>query len=179
MGSLSISYAKAAGYTVISTSSSHNFDLLRDCGADHVFDHNDPATVGAIRNLFPIDYWFDTIALKSSLSAMIKILASNMDPTARANILMLLPLSMTGMEAEDFPDGVTTQFLSFSTRAPENVEWHKHFLARGGFLEQGIKSGVLRGVPAEVIGGLENVADGIEKVYNGVSEKKIVIEPWA
>ncbi|KAG9194195.1 hypothetical protein G6011_04230 [Alternaria panax] len=30
MGSLSISYAKAAGYTVISTSSPHSFGLLRD-----------------------------------------------------------------------------------------------------------------------------------------------------
>jgi NADPH:quinone reductase-like Zn-dependent oxidoreductase len=179
MGSLSISYAKAAGYTVISTSSPHNFNLLRDCGADHVFDHSDPATIGAIRNLFPIDYWFDTIALKPSLSALINILAPADKPVTKANILILLPLVMTGMKAEDFPEGITTQFHRFSTHAPENAEWHAHFLARGAFLEQAIKKGVLRGVPAEVVGGLDSVAEGIERVFGGVSGKKIVVEPWA
>jgi NADPH:quinone reductase-like Zn-dependent oxidoreductase len=179
MGSLSISYAKAAGYTVISTSSPHNFDLLRDCGADHVFDHSDPATISAIRELFPIDYWFDTIALRSSLSIIIRILAPEGGAATKANILMLLPLVMTGMKAEDFPEGVTTQFHRFSTRSPENANWHEHFLARGGFLEQAIKKAVLKGVPAEVVGGLDSVADGIEKVHDGVSGKKIVIESWA
>ncbi|CAO2653525.1 Nn.00g029360.m01.CDS01 [Neocucurbitaria sp. VM-36] len=179
MGSLSISYAKAAGYTVISTSSPHNFDILKTCGADHVFDHSDFATVDAIRDLFPIDYWFDTIALKPSLSSIIKILAPEGGPVTKANILMLLPLVMTGMKDSDFPEGITTQFHSFSTHAPENAGWHKHFLARGGFLEKGIKEGVLKAVPTEVIGGLNRVAEGIEKVHNGVSGRKIVVEPWA
>ncbi|CAN9435919.1 unnamed protein product [Alternaria alternata] len=178
MGSLSISYAKTAGYTVISTSSPHNFDLLHDCGADYVFDHSDPATVGAIRDLFPIHYWFDTIALKPSLSTLVKILAPVDEPVTKANILTLLPLVMTGMKAEDFPEGITTQFHRFSTHAPENVEWHEYFLARGGFLEKAIKNGVLKGVPAEVIGGLDNVAEGIEKLHSGVSGKKIVVQPW-
>jgi NADPH:quinone reductase-like Zn-dependent oxidoreductase len=137
MGSLSISYAKAAGYTVISTSSPHNFDLLKKSGADHVFDHSDPATVSAIRQLFPIDYWFDTIALKASLSTIVKILVPEGETTTKANILILLPLMMAGMKAEEFPEGVTTQFHRFSTHAPENADWKEHFLARGGFLEQG------------------------------------------
>lgn len=59
------------------------------------------------------------------------------------------------------------------------MEWHAHFLARGSFLEKAIKSGVLKGFPAEVIGGLDNVAEGIEKVHSGVSGKKIVVQPWA
>jgi len=29
-----------------------------------------------------------------------------------------------------------------------------------------------------VLGGLEEVVEGIEKVHTGVSGKKIVIEPW-
>ena len=178
MGSLSISYAKAAGYTVVSTSSPHNFYILKSCGADHVFDHSDPATIDAIRDLFPIDYWFDTIALKSSLSSIVRVLAPKGGSVTKAHILTLLPLVMTGMKDSDFPEGITTQFHSFSTHAPENAEWHTHFLARGGFLEKGIKEGILKAVPAEVVGGLENVADGIEKVHNGVSGRKIVVEPW-
>lgn len=176
MGSLSISYAKQSGYTVISTSSPHNFDLLKACGADYIFDHSDPATVGKIRDLFPIDYWFDTISLKPSLSTIFEILAPEGEPVTKANILTLLPLVMTGIK--HVPEGITLQFLSFSTSAPENADWHKYFLARGGLLEKAIKSGTLKAVPAEVLGGLEKVADGIEKVYQGVSGKKIVIEPW-
>jgi len=176
MGSLSISYAKQAGYTVISTSSPHNFDLLKACGADHVFDHSDPATVEKIRDLFPIDYWFDTISLKPSVSTIVKILAPEGQPVTKANILVLLPPVMIGLT--DFPDGITVQFHRFSTHAPENAEWQKHFLSRGGFMEQAIKSNVLKGVPAKVLGGLERVAEGIEEVHAGVSGKKIVIEPW-
>jgi NADPH:quinone reductase-like Zn-dependent oxidoreductase len=179
MGSLSISHAKAAGHIVINTSSPHNFDFLRSCGADHVFDHNDPATINAIRDLLLIDYWFDTIALKPSLSTLIKILAPEREPVNKANILILLPHVMTDLKTKDFPEGVTTQFHRISTHAPENADWQEHFLARGSFLKQAIKSGVLKGVPAEVVSGLDSVAGAIEKVYDGVSGKKIVVEPWA
>ena len=176
MGSLSISYAKLAGYTVIRTSSPHNFDLLKACGADYIFDHSDPATVNKIRDLFPIDYWLDTISLKPSVSTILKILAPEGQPVTKANILVLLPPVMFGIT--EFPEGTTVQFHRFSTHAPENAEWHKYFLTRGGFLEQAIKSGALKAVPAEVLGGLESVAEGIEKVHTGVSGKKVVIEPW-
>jgi NADPH:quinone reductase-like Zn-dependent oxidoreductase len=177
MGSLSISYAKQAGYEVISTSSPHNFDLLKRCGADHIFDHNDPATVGMIRDLFPIDYWYDTISLKPSVSTILKILAPEDEPVTKATILVLLPPVMIGMT--EFLEGITVQFHRFSTRSLENAEWHKYFLARGGFLEKAIKGDVLKAVPADVLGGLESVATGIEEVHKGVSGKKTVIEPWA
>lgn len=177
MGSLSISYAKLAGYTVISTSSPPNFDLLKACGADYVFDHSDPTTAGAIRDLFPIDYWFDTISLKPSVSTILSILAPTDAPVTRANILVLLPPVMFGIT--EFPEGVTVQFHRFSTHSPENADWHQYFLARGGFLENAIKGGSLEAVPAEVLGGLESVPDGIERVHDGVSGRKIVIEPWS
>lgn len=179
MGSLSISYAKAAGYTVISTSSPHNFDILRACGADHIFDHSDPATVGKIRDLFPIDYWYDTISLKPSLTTIFKILAPEDEPVTKARILTLLPLVMAGVKDADVPEGITTHFHRFSTHSPENAEWNNYFLARGGFIERAIKEGVLKAVPADVRGGLESASDGIESVNKGVSGKKIVIEPWA
>jgi NADPH:quinone reductase-like Zn-dependent oxidoreductase len=177
MGSLSISYAKAAGYTVITTCSPHNFDLVKSLGADHVFDHSDFAVVDNIRDLFPIDYWFDTISLPQSLSTILKILAPEGREVTKADILMLLPPTMPGMP--QLPEGVTGRMHRFSTRSPENAEWNKWLLPRGGFLEQGIKSGVVKGVPPERIGGLENVAEGMERVFKGVSGRKLVVEPWA
>jgi len=177
MGSLSISYAKAAGYTVVTTCSPHNFELVKSLGADHVFDHSDAATVDSIRGLFPIDYWFDTISLPQSLTTILKILAPEGGEVTKADILLLLPPSMPGMP--QVPEGITVKMHRWSTHAPENAEWARWLLARGGFLEEGIKSGVIKGVPAEQIGGLEKVADGIERVFKGVSGRKLVVDPWA
>jgi NADPH:quinone reductase-like Zn-dependent oxidoreductase len=177
MGSLSISYAKQAGYTVISTSSPHNFELLRSLGADHIFDHSAPDTVNAIRNLFPIDYWFDTISLPSTLSTILKILAPEGEPVTKADILLLLPPQMPGMP--QLPEGITARMHRFSTHSPENADWQKWLLSRGGYLEQGIKHDLIKGVPPEVIGGLDKVSEGIESVFKGVSGKKVVIDPWA
>jgi NADPH:quinone reductase-like Zn-dependent oxidoreductase len=177
MGSLCISYAKLAGYTVVSTSSPHNFDLLKACGADYIFDHSDAAVVDKIRDLFPIDYWLDTISLNSSVSTILKILAPEGKPVTKAKLFTLLPLTMYGIT--EYPEGITTHFHQFAAVAPENADWAKHFLARGGYIESVIKQGLLRGVPPNVLGGLDAVAEGLDKVEEGVSGQKIVIEPWA
>jgi D-arabinose 1-dehydrogenase-like Zn-dependent alcohol dehydrogenase len=170
-------YAKLAGYTVISTSSPRNFDLLKACGADYIFDHSDPATINAIRDLFPIDYWLDTISLQPSITSIFKILAPEGKSLVTANILVLLPPSMIGVS--NIPEGVTLQAHRFATAAPENAEWHKYFLARGGYMEQAIKNDLLKTVPADVLGGLEKVSDAFDLLLKGVSARKIVIEPWA
>jgi NADPH:quinone reductase-like Zn-dependent oxidoreductase len=179
MGALSISYAKAAGYTVISTSSPHNFSLLHSLGADHVFDHSDAATIASIRKLFPIDYWFDTISLPASLTAILKILAppEGEGEYTKADILLLLPPTMPGMP--EVPEEVTARFYRWSTHAPENKEWAEWLLARGGFLEEGIKQGIIKGVPPEQIGGLGKVGEGVDRVFKGVSGRKLVVDPWA
>jgi NADPH:quinone reductase-like Zn-dependent oxidoreductase len=179
MGSLSISYAKAAGYTVVSTSSPHNFALLSSLGADHIFDHSDPETVQKIRDLFPIDYWFDTISLKSSLSTICKIVAPEGQQVTKVNILTLLPLIMAGLKEQDLPEGVSVKMHRFSTHAEENREWSEWLLSKGGYLERGIKEGVIKGVPPTVLGGLDKAAEGIDMVEKGVSGTKVVVEPWA
>ncbi|KAJ5183967.1 Protein TOXD [Penicillium capsulatum] len=48
-GTLAIQFAKLSGYTVYTTCSPHNFDLMRRLGADAVFDYKDPQSGAAIR----------------------------------------------------------------------------------------------------------------------------------
>jgi NADPH:quinone reductase-like Zn-dependent oxidoreductase len=48
-GALAIQYAKLSGYRVLATCSSHNFDLVKQLGAEAVFDYRDPASAQAIR----------------------------------------------------------------------------------------------------------------------------------
>jgi hypothetical protein len=84
---------------------------------------------------------------------------------------------MPGMPA--LPEGVTAKIHMHSTLADENREWREWALSKGGFLEKAIKGGLIKGVPTEVPGGLDKVDEAIERVYNGVSARKIILDPWA
>jgi len=111
------------------------------------------------------------------VSKIVNILAPEGQPVTKANIMILLPPVMFG--SPELPEGITVQFHRLSTSATENADWQKYFLSRGGFLEQAIKNDVLKGANPEVLGGLDKVAEGINKVHAGISGKKVVIEPWA
>ncbi|KAI1131754.1 GroES-like protein [Nemania abortiva] len=50
-GIYGIKYAKLSGLEVITTSSPHNFELLKAAGADHVFDYKSPTVGSDIRAL--------------------------------------------------------------------------------------------------------------------------------
>jgi hypothetical protein len=43
---------------------------------------------------------------------------------------------------------------------PNDTEWHAHFLGGDSFPDKTIKGGLLKAVPAEVIGDLHDVAEG-------------------
>lgn len=50
-GTLAIQFAKLSGLTVVATSSPRNFDLLKQYGADHVFDYKSPTVGQDIRKI--------------------------------------------------------------------------------------------------------------------------------
>jgi NADPH:quinone reductase-like Zn-dependent oxidoreductase len=64
-----IQLAKLAGYTVVTTCSPHNFDLVKSYGADAVYDYHSPSALEDIKKDYPnIDRAFDGISLKESTS---------------------------------------------------------------------------------------------------------------
>ncbi|KNG83239.1 protein TOXD [Aspergillus nomiae NRRL 13137] len=67
-GTLAIQFAKLSGYTVLTTCSPHNFDLVKRLGADAVFDYRDPGSAAEIRKYTnnKLKFVFDTISLKES-----------------------------------------------------------------------------------------------------------------
>ena len=71
------------------------------------------------------------------------------------------------------PEGIAAEMHRFSTHASENTERAKYFLSSGGFIEQGIKSGVIKGVPPRSLGGLDKGPAGIEALH----AEKIGIHP--
>lgn len=77
-GTLAIQFAKMSGYTVITTCSPHNFPLVRERGADHVFDYHDADCAAAIRSLTgdALALAFDCITTSESIAICCGALSS-------------------------------------------------------------------------------------------------------
>ncbi|RAH70537.1 zinc-binding alcohol dehydrogenase family protein [Aspergillus aculeatinus CBS 121060] len=67
-GALAIQFAKLSGYQVLTTCSPHNFDLVKQLGADAAFDYKDPDTPAAIRRYTDnkLRLVLDTISVEAS-----------------------------------------------------------------------------------------------------------------
>lgn len=68
-GTLCIQFAKLSGYTVLTTCSPRNFDLVRALGADAVFDYRDPKAATEIKKSTNdnLKLCMDCIALEDSI----------------------------------------------------------------------------------------------------------------
>lgn len=74
VGLYTIQLAAIYGLNIVTTCSPHNEDLIRSCGAKHVFDYNDPAVIEKITEVAPdIQHVFDTIgnSTSSTLSSQV------------------------------------------------------------------------------------------------------------
>ncbi|PYH94043.1 GroES-like protein [Aspergillus ellipticus CBS 707.79] len=67
-GALAIQFAKLSGYTVLTTCSPHNFELVKSLGADAAFDYKDANSVAEIRKYTNnnLKLVFDTISVEAS-----------------------------------------------------------------------------------------------------------------
>lgn len=184
MGAVSICYAKQAGYTVITTCSSHNAEFVKGLGADYVYDRHDSELVPKIKTHLPIDFWYDTISLPNTMSQIIELATAQHNETHEdVKLITLLPTTAAfspGMP--EIPPFIKASMLFFRNKAPENkehVEWLMGTPEKPGYLERGIKSGAIKGVPARSVGGLDKVQEGIDIVINNKhSGVKMVVEPW-
>lgn len=177
MGVLSIRYAKLAGYRVVTTASKHNHALVKDAGADVVIDRNAADVVEQLKAQQPFAFWLDTIALPETIEVLFRLAGEQRAATGKdIKIVTLLPATMQGYREP--PEGVTTQMMLFRGRLEENKSHMEWLLGKGGFMEQGLRTGTIKGVPAEVVGGLEAVQKATERIMGGVSAKKLIIDPW-
>ncbi|RMZ80058.1 hypothetical protein DV738_g3096, partial [Chaetothyriales sp. CBS 135597] len=185
-GSLGIQFAKAAGYRVVTTSSARNFDfVLKDRGADAVFDYNDPACAQKINQLTEnkLRLAWDTISLPES--AAIVSAALSTDPTLDIRYGTILPVTLP----EPQPNGrKVTQAMTFmytifnepytkfgadTPAVPENFEFAKKFVE---LTERLISEGKLKNHPEKVgPNGLLGALDGLKELQQGkVSGQKLV-----
>jgi NADPH:quinone reductase-like Zn-dependent oxidoreductase len=177
-GTLAIQFAKLSGLTVFTTSSPHNFDLVRRLGADHVFDYNSP-TVGAdIRaaSKDSIAHVFDTISTESTVAISAEAIGTSggkyssllsVDKFPRDDVTKASTIAYSGL-GETFHKG-GKEFPANK----EHLEFQTKFWKLSGEL---LAQGKFKTHPVELReGGLDKILDGVDDLKQGkVSGVKLV-----
>ncbi|KAJ5646369.1 Polyketide synthaseenoylreductase [Penicillium lividum] len=182
IGLLAIQMVKLCGHRVITTCSPHNFDLVRQYGADLVFDYKSPTCAKDIRDAskntlrYVLDPFSEVKTLRICQEAMGRTggrycaLEQYQDDlftrkTIKHELVMGGAISGEGVKLPE-PYGIPPR--------PEIGEW-----ARGWYqsVQQLITAGKLSPAPVEIIPGrFEGVLGGLDTLKAGkVSGKKLIV----
>lgn len=176
-GALAIQFAKLSGYTVLTTCSPRNFDLVKRLGADKAFDYNAPNSAATIREYTndKLKIAFDTISIEASAKFCDAALSSEGgDYSAllvvgieRANVNDRWTLGYTAV-GEEFNFGPT-----HIPAKPEDKEFAAKFWA---VAEKLLAAGKIKvHTPKVNPGGLNGVLEGLELLKaDKVSGEKLV-----
>ncbi|KAG9200847.1 hypothetical protein G6514_006555 [Epicoccum nigrum] len=107
MGTFAIQMATMSGYSVVSTSSPRNFDLVKAYGADVVLDYNSPTCAADIRKLTDNKLYYAFDIISDSASAKICTDALSTDSTIRKPIYSALLLKLAELPRDDVENTFT------------------------------------------------------------------------
>jgi len=182
-GTLAIQFAKLSGFTVVATSSPHNFQLCKDLGADAVFDYNDPTCAEQIKDFTKgnLHHAFDTISTEQTSAICVAALStSSSSPKIYSSLMPIkklpredvknnhtLAYSASGEYTRMGPDGPEIP------ASKDDLEFATMFWDLSAKL---LGEGKVKPHPVDVrAGGLKGVLEGMEDMKNGkVSGKKLV-----
>lgn len=182
-GLFTIQIAKAAGCTVVSTASQHSFDLVKEYGADAVFDYRSPDVAQEISARYPdISLAVDCISQKSSLG----ICDSVIGPKG-GKVITVLPTT-----GKDKTPGIKHELIMSYTLFGLAFQWLPPFGPKFPVIEgdrkalvrfykslpEWIDGGMIRALPClEEGGGFAGVLTGLEKLREGkISGKKLIVK---
>ncbi|UNI21205.1 hypothetical protein JDV02_007215 [Purpureocillium takamizusanense] len=176
-GTLGIQFAKLSGYTVLTTCSPRNAELVKAAGADFVFDYNEADVGRRIREHTndKLRYAWDTISLPASARICAEALSSA--PGGK-----YASLGAVEFPRDDCSSAFTLAYTALGEAftfgdieipaKPQDYEFAKMFweLARELLTE-----GKIKAHPRRVRRGLEGVLDGLQELKdNKVSGEKLV-----
>lgn len=170
-GGLATSYATAAGYEVITTSSPQNKAFVQSLGLSTIIDHSQPRDelLKSIRSHGPYDAIFDTIGLPH----VADLLAEYLESTGGGTYYSLLA------PEKPLPDNVQCKFAPYSLALdkPEHQEFRAWFYNE--LVPRGLDTGVI--VPTKpqwVDGGLGQAQQALDLMMEGkVSGRKLLLDP--
>jgi len=173
VGAFAIQYAAQAGYTVITTSSPRNLSFVSSLGAADIVDHTQPADalVAQLKKRGPYHTVFDTISEPSG--ATMALLAKVLEAQGGGMIWITSP----AMGPLELPAGVETEMHSYpyDMETPETDEMRKWFYEE--YFPKGLASGRIIPTKTESVdGGLQGLQAALDKLIEGVSGTKLVVE---
>ncbi|EAW10034.1 zinc-binding alcohol dehydrogenase family protein [Aspergillus clavatus NRRL 1] len=178
-GSWMIQFAKLAGYTVLTTCSAKNFDLVRHYGADAVFDYHSPRCAQMIREHTnsTLRIVCDTVATQDSTCICEEVISdegglyhSLLPAQMRRTDVKMTFMNCCTAIGEEFEYGPECMKIP---SMPSEFEFAKRWTGIVSILwSQGkLKTPVVE----KRDGGLRNVLDGLKDLKNGsVSGRKLV-----
>ncbi|CAL5867038.1 uncharacterized protein PFLUO_LOCUS1250 [Penicillium psychrofluorescens] len=191
-GYLAIQFANLSGYRVIATCSPHNFDLVRDAGADAVFDYRDPGSAAEIRKYTQnsLKFAFDCVATPDSANFCDNAMSSEGGHKASINGGRAIALMSThaSIDPATMKEGnITTSFpLAYTTTGEDLNKAGKFIAARSqdkayiiafsSLLEDLLAEGKFKAIRHTVRGqGLHGIAEGLALMREGkVTGEKLV-----
>ncbi|KAJ6567072.1 zinc-binding oxidoreductase CipB [Mycena capillaripes] len=173
VGACGIQAAKAAGYTIAATASAKNFELLREIGAEYVFDYTSATVVddivAALAGKGEMAGVFCAIGSPAVLAQCAAVIGRL---EGRKHVGTVRPPGFPPLDG--WPEGIEVSDCA-STHIVKNEVGRAIW---GEWLEGALADGSMKCRPHyEVVGkGLEGVQGGLDVMSKGVSAKKLVVE---
>ncbi|KAG4434408.1 hypothetical protein IFR05_010104 [Cadophora sp. M221] len=179
VGLFAIQIAKKAGFTVVTTASPRSFDLVKNYGADHVFDYHSSSSVNDIRKAFPnISRALDCYSEGDSSRFCAEVIKDNGN-----KVITLLPLKTKVA-------GVVTQMImsfqllgrAFAWLPPIGPKYPVSSTDRAALVRfyksLNTLAVDLKSPPLTVLnGGFDHIKEGLDRLRAGkVSGSKIVVK---
>ena len=166
VGCNAIQLSIAAGYEVVTTASSKNFQLVKKLGASEVFDYKDPAVSDKLVNYFK----------GKTLAGALDCIGGDASPICMNVVHKSTGTKFVATVQPNFPDppeGVTIKNL-FAITIKDNQVGKAVY---EDFLPLALKAGTYVPAPEPLIAGkgLESVQGAVELQQKGVSAAKIVV----
>lgn len=165
VGACAVQLAARAGYTVISTASAKNHQLVLSLGADKVFDHSDPEVVAKIKAAV-VGEWigaYDAISEGGTVQKCAEVIGKGLIATT-------LP------PPKDLPQGIVAKGVFAALLiTQDNLKEIGAWLFK--YIQDGLANGIVKCAPEPLVvrGGLKAVQEGVDLQRKGVSGKKVVV----
>jgi NADPH:quinone reductase-like Zn-dependent oxidoreductase len=165
VGSNAIQLAAAAGYEVITTASTKNFEYVKSLGASHVFDYRSPSLIEDISKVYDGKTGVGALAIGTEAAGPCCEILSKVNSRKF--------VSLTNPPSGALPEVIESKFV-FGAAVKDNEVGPAIFEA---FLPKALGAGEFKSTPtAEVVGkGLGSIQEGLDQVKKGASAKKYVI----
>jgi len=192
VGSCALQMAKAAGFDIAAVAGEKNAQYCKDLGAKYVFDHKQEGVVDRICSTLrdiPFAGVFTAIIDNETTTKCAAVASSLGQDDASRVVGTVLPPSMPF--SEPVPNGVRIGYcrccgdLQPESKLYAALGWEQRPLdddvaekVWGEWLTPALERGIMRCLPeANVVGkGLESVQAGCDRLREGVSAMKIVVE---